>query len=61
MKTNLIEATSDMNEVALRGAMPLDQMEFVEIIKGARKRQRRWQQALAGTMTARQVETSVGS
>lgn len=37
---------------------PLDQLELVEIIKGARKRQRRWQQALARTMAARQVETS---
>lgn len=40
---------------------PLDQTEFVEIIKDARKRQRRWQEALAGTMAARQVESPVGS
>ena len=40
---------------------PLDQMELVEIIKDARKRQRRWQEALAGTMAARQVESPVGS
>jgi len=40
---------------------PLDQKEFVEIIKDARSRQRRWQAALAGTMATRQVESPVGS
>ena len=33
---------------------PLDQMELIEVIKDARKRLRRWQEALAGTMATRQ-------